>query len=219
MYEPQLVTLEGDYSSPTRRPVRRMSSNDRQRYIQAARQRRDFWKRHGQQPETMDGLLDWGKSVVKSSLSPITSSIKGIGHTVMEAGRGISSGDIKRVLAAPVKGTGHTVLSWGRDTKEHAEWYYRPSKMRQWMKPVGGLVTAAGAIPTPASPFLLAGGAALTAGGAIGDKIYQEGKRRQAIREGQKEQENQAVAASQKNNIYIYGAIGIGALALITLTM
>jgi len=83
----------------------------------------------------------------------------------METWRGVKSGDIGRVVAAPFRGIGHGGAEWYRDTTEHLEYYWRPSKMNQWMTPVGAVVTAAGSIPSPLSPFLLAGGAALTAGG------------------------------------------------------
>jgi hypothetical protein len=164
--------------------------------------------------ETLSGIGDFLKSKVKFITSPIRSVAKGVGHTVGEVGRGFSRGDIGRVVKAPFKGVGHTVASQVRDVKGHAEWYYRPSKMRQWMKPAGGIVTAAGMIPTPASPFLLAGGAALTAGGAIGEKVFQKKKAYEAVRAGETQKALQAETTAKRNNMLLVGAAGVGVLGL-----
>lgn len=137
----QLITLEGNTYNPT--------------------------AYHGEQ---MNGLLDYFNAAGSAVSSAFVSPVKGAGHFVMEAGRGISSGDWGRVGAAPFKGIGKTGGDFFRKNKEHAEWYWKPSKMRQWMSPVGGALMAAGA----AFPPLLIPGAALTAGGAIGEGLYQK---------------------------------------------
>lgn len=59
--------------------------------------------------ETMDGFLGDVWDVA-------TAPFKGVGHMVMEAGRGISRGDIGRFFMSPIKGTGHTLGITSRAT-------------------------------------------------------------------------------------------------------
>lgn len=192
-----IATLEGEFAPRTYNSRRRYSS-PRVQY------------------ETMSGLLDFGKSVVRATLSPITSTTKGITHMAMEAGRGVSTGDVSRILASPLKGVGHTVGNLYRDNTDHLEYYWRPSKMTQWQQPVGGALLAAAPFTGPVSPFLLAGGAALTVSGSIAGKIQTTHLERQAARQANspEAQEARAAADKAKNKNYLW--MGIGAAALVT---
>lgn len=137
-------------------------------------------------------ILDWGKALVTATLSPVTSLAKGIGHAGMEIGRGVSRGDIGRVLLAPVKGVGHVPASYFRDAKDYLSYYYRPSRMG-WMKQVGPIVSAIGAIPGPHSIFMIPLGLGMATAGAVGDGIFQQEKAKQALEQGEidaKEAEN-----------------------------
>ena len=136
------------------------------------------------QPSELMGndIVDFFKATGKAMIAPFTATAKGFGHFVGEAGRGISRGDWGRLALSPLKGVGHTAGSLYRADKELLSYYWRPSRMG-WMKPVGALITATGAIPSPLSPFLLAGGAALTTAGTIGTGIHQKDLEEKAAKE------------------------------------
>jgi len=175
--------------SPVRRRMVTRRAWSKVRRLSPA-QRRALIYRMGQiarSPYMMHGNIDmlygsWLGDTFRAVTSPVRSVVKGATHGVMEVGRGISRGDLKRVVKAPFKAAGHTVLAQKRDYTRHLEHYWRPSKMRKWMKPVGSGLMAAGAVPTPASPFLLAAGGALNIGGAAGEAIHKTHKARQAAR-------------------------------------
>lgn len=156
---------------------------------------------------------DWFKTSVKAMVSPITSIAKGIGHTVMETGRGLSRGDVGRVLLAPVKGIGHTTGSFYRDEKEHLSYYWRPSRM-SWMKPMGAAVGAIGAIPGPHSIIMVPLGIAMATAGTIGDASFKKKKAEEAYKEGQINAEEQAQLKQEntKKTLMWIGLIGAGGL-------
>lgn len=139
-----IATLEGEYSH--------------RGYNYSGRRYRDSRL----QGETMSGLWSAVKGMGSSAIKVVTAPVKGAAHTVMEAGRGIASGDIKRVITAPIKGTGHMVGETFRGTKEHAEWYYRPSRMAQWMGPTGSAMSGIAPFTGPAAPFFIGRGSSLT---------------------------------------------------------
>jgi hypothetical protein len=197
----QLVTLSGSYT-PELFTYGRM----------------DRYKRRCVNQELMGGVFDYVKSAASVVVNPITSVAKGTGHMVMEAGRGIKEGDISRILTSPLKGAGHIAGETYRTHREHWEYYYRPSKMGEWMQPVGGLLTVAGAVPTPASPFLLAGGAALTAGGAIATSITDKDKASQAAASLQAQKLLEQQKIKKTNNIAWLGLAAAGGLGLLLLT-
>ena len=217
-----LVTLSGDYAIPmqARKRVRVVTGPGRRIMLAQMRVHSSTpYMQHGafsSDYESMAGIVDFGKSVWNISTSSISSVVKGTGHTFGEIGRGVSRGDWTRVALAPVRGGTHVAGSMYRDVKQHIEWYYRPSKMRQWMKPAGAAVTVAGSIPTIASPILLAGGAALTAGGAIGESLYQKDQARKAAASGNTTAVSRAREAQKKNLIWygVAGAIGVTALVM-----
>lgn len=151
--------------------------------------------------EQMGGLLDFFKSAGTAITSSFVSPIKGFTHFIMEAGRGIAAGDWGRVGASPFKGIGHTGMDFFRKNTEYAEWYYRPSKMRQWMSPIGAAFMAAGAVFPP----LLIPGAALTAGGAIGEGLYQKDRATKA----DKAEKERLVAAKKSNLMWTLAAVGL----------
>lgn len=182
----ELITLSGDYSLRYNRRQRVNSRND----------------------ELMGGLLDFFKSAGKTIVSPVVSVAKGVGHTTMEIGRGIKSGDIKRILTAPAKGIGHTFMTQGRTYKEFSEFFWRPSKMKDWMKPIGGAVMAIGAVPGPHSIFMVPIGAALVLGGSIGESVYIKDQMKKAASATQK----QTMEEQKKANYLWYG---VGALGVV----
>jgi hypothetical protein len=65
-------------------------------------------------PEIMAGLWDWAVDTAKGTYRIAASPVKAATHTVLEAGRGVATGDPLRVLAAPVKGVSHGVAEFGR---------------------------------------------------------------------------------------------------------
>lgn len=161
--------------------------------------------------EVMGGLWSFVKSVGKTAISPFKAVGKGVGHMTMEMYRGAKKGDILKILKAPFKGIGHTFMTQVRDTKSMAEYFYRPSKMRSWMGPVGGIVTAAGMIPGPWSVVLLPLGAALAAGGGIAQGIYSKDQAGKAASAAQ-----QAAAERGKTTTYIwYGVAALGVVGSI----
>lgn len=160
--------------------------------------------------DTMDGIGDFFKTAGKFIATPFIATGKGVGHFFMEAGRGIKSGDIKKVAFSPFKGIGHIGGTAYRAAKEHAEYYWRPSKMREWMSPLGMAITAAGAIPGPHSLIMLPLGAALTAGGSISEGIYQKDRQKIADAAEKKYLED----SKKKNLMWTIGGIallGVGA--------
>jgi hypothetical protein len=137
-------------------------------------------------------------------LTPITSAVKGTGHFLFEFGRGAKEGDFKRMLASPFKGIGHIGGSMWRDTTNYAQYYYRPSYMAVWMQPVGSALMAAGSVPSPASPFLLAGGGLLTIAGGIAGKSVADKK----ADEANTQQEKDEILRKQQQKNYMYYALG-----------
>lgn len=181
----ELVTLSGHYGYNRRQ---RISS------------------RNDEIDEIMDGFMSFVKRVGKTAISPFVSVGKGVGHTVMETYRGVKTGDIMKIITAPFKGIGHTFMTQVRDTKSMAEFFYRPSKMRSWMGPVGGIVTAIGMIPGPWSVIMLPLGAALAAGGGIAQGIYSKDQAGKAASAAQ-----QKAAEEGKKTRYIwYGVAALG---------
>lgn len=158
----ELVMLGGDFDLP----VDMHHPNTYLRNTNPYKYRRLRSRPRNDPPEFMEGIFgDFWTGLQKIATAPF----KMIGHTVMEAGRGISRGDIGRILMAPVKGITHGVAEEGRGIALTGS--------------VGGpILIAAGAIPTPLSPFLIAGGTAWGTTGAIytGYKAEEEAKKRQA---------------------------------------
>lgn len=199
-----IATLEGDYTRGYKYTGRRYQDSRLQ-------------------GETMSGF--WGAigKMGKSAFQVVIAPVKGITHATLELGRGVMTGDIKRILNAPIKGTGHIFGEAYRGTKTHLEYYWRPSKMSQWMGPAGAGLSAAAPFTGPAAPFLLAGGAALTLGGAVGSKIYETGLERKAARAGNTPEAIAARLRAEKEaknrKIWMYagGAALIGGIALIAL--
>lgn len=174
----------------------------------------------------LSGLWSAAKGLAKSAVRVAVAPITGTAHTIMEAKRGIERGDIKRVLTAPIKGIGHGVGETVRGTKQHMEWYWRPSKMSQWMQPVGGAMTTVAPFTGPAAPFLLAGGAGLTVAGSIAGKVHGTHLQRQAVRAAARGETSQAqtyatqAAAKKKqtNTWLIVGGVAAAGAALLMLT-
>ncbi len=186
----ELVTLAGDYGCtyPSR-------YNRRSRV-------------NARSEEMMGGVMSFIKSAGKIAITPFRAIGKGVGHFAMETYRGAKTGDFKKILAAPFRGIGHGSATIYRDTKEHSEYYWRPSKMREWMGPVGGIVTAIGAVPGPHSVFMLPIGAALAVGGALGNKLYVEDQ----IKQAKKSAEDKDVKDA---NTATYMWLGVGALGIV----
>ena len=163
----------------------------------------------------MGGFGNWLKDTVASGFNVIAAPVRAVGHTVMEVGRGVKEGDWGRVAMAPVKGVGHGVAETYREgVRDPASWWWQPSKMRQWMSPAGTALLAAGSIPSPFTPFLLAGGAALSAGGAIGEGVYQKDVQGRAT----STQKIQLAEEQKKNNMWLIagaGILGVSALMLL----
>jgi len=190
-----IATLEGDYSRS---------------YKHTGRQYKD--------PRfTGETMAGWG--FIKSIGNVIMAPVKGASHAVMEVGRGIKSGDLKKILKAPFKGVGHTIGETYRGTTDHLEYYWRPSKMG-WMKPVGSGLMMAAPFTGPAMPLMMAGGAALTLGGSIGGKVHQTHLERQAVRAQNTPEAKAARAKASKQKadnqkwMYIGGAALLGGVAL-----
>lgn len=162
--------------------------------------------------ELMGDFLDFLKSTGSMAISPFKAVGKGVGHTFMEAYRGAKKGDILKILKAPFKGIGHTFMTQVRDVKSHAEYFYRPSKMRHWMGPVGGIMTAAAtAIPGPWSVVLIPLGIALSTGGGIAQGIYSKDRAKKATSEA----EQAKALAGEKAKYIWYGVAGLGVVASI----
>lgn len=87
----------------------------------------------------------------------VTAPFKAVGHTAGEIYRGVSRGDFERVMLAPVKGGTHFVMETFRGTADAAA-------------VAVPILVIAGTIPSPASPFLLAGAGGLGALHAIRQK-------------------------------------------------
>ena len=106
------------------------------------------------QPETLEGAFG---DFFRGTVRVITAPFKAAGHTAGEAFRGITTGDFKRVILAPVKGGTHFVMETYRGTADTAA--------------IGvPILSIAGSIPSPASPFLLGGAAGLAVLGKIRQK-------------------------------------------------
>jgi len=185
----ELVTLAGDYG-----------------YSNPSRYNRRY-RNKATSEELMAGIGDFLKSAGNMAILPFKAVGKSIGHTTMETYRGIKTGNFKRILKAPFKGTTHGVMTAYRDTKSHTEYYWRPSKMKEWMGPVGAAVTAIGAVPGPHSVFMLPIGALLSVGGALGNKMYVADQIKQAKISADSVEAKEANMAS-------YMWLGVGALAL-----
>lgn len=203
--EPLLVTLAGDYKTSYDTGFEFLS-------------RRPSRYRRIRSPELMgneiwDGIQDFGKSVFRSSMAPFISPIKGIAHAGKEIGRGVSSGSPLQIFTAIPKGIAHAGKDFGRSYTEHAEFYYRPSKARTWMKPAGIAMSAIGT--ATANPFILAGGAALTAGGTAAEGMYQKDQQKKAKDANDKQAEQDAITAQERNKKYIMvaGAVTAGLVA------
>jgi hypothetical protein len=186
---PMLITLEGDYTT--------------------------------QNDGAFDDLLgfDFMDDVLNPIGNFIVAPITGTTHAVMEAGRGISQGDMSRVLMAPVKGVGHTGMEMYRGAETTAELFWRPSKMSVWMQPVGTVLLAAGSVPSPLTPFLLGAGAGLNVLGAVGSGI----RAKDLSEEAQKDADQNAMARAEKmketNKKWLIGGavlltVGLGVLTL-----
>ena len=189
-----LVTLSGNYNyhfPNSRRYNRRLNVNARNE-------------------ELVDGLLDYVKSAGTFIAKPFISVGKGTGHFAMEAYRGVKTGDIGRVLKSPFKGAGHAAFSYGRAFKEHAEYYWRPSKMKDWMKPIGGSLMAIAPFTGPAAIVLFPLGAVLTLAGAAAETIYINDQ----IKKAEAAAQVQALEDKKKANYIWYGAAAIGAVGL-----
>jgi len=205
-----IATLEGDYA-----PSRSYNYSAR-RYYHDGRVTDDF----------MGGFFQAIGGMAKSAWRVGTAPIKGATHGIMEVGRGIATGDVKRILAAPIRSMGHIGGEAYRGTKLHGEYYWRASKMSQWMGPAGVGMSAVAPFTGPAAPFLLAGGAALTIGGKVGSKIHQTHLQRQAARAAARGEGAEAAAYQQRAGIlgtqgntwlYVGGAALLGgALLLMT---
>lgn len=161
--------------------------------------------------ELMGGFMDFIKSVGSTAISPFKAVGKGVGHTFMEAYRGAKKGDVLKILKAPFKGVGHAFMTTTRDIKSQAEFFYRPSKMRTWMGPVGSIVTAIGSIPGPHSIFMLPIGMALATGGGISQGIYSKDQAKKAASAAQQA----AASAGDKTKYIWYGVAGLGVVASI----
>lgn len=184
----ELVTLSGDYGHTYNSRVGRRNQ---------VSQRNE---------ELMAGLLDYLKSAGSFVISPVVGLAKGVTHAGMEVYRGVKTGDIKRVLSAPFKGVTHSGMEVYRDIKEHSEYYYRPSKMKDWMKPIGGAIMAIGAIPGPHSIFMIPIGAFLTLSGSLGESIYINDQ----IKKAQVAQSLVDAQEQRKTNYIWYGVAAIG---------
>ncbi len=234
-----LVTLSGNYDAiekytSLRKPIRKVRINNRTpRNLSNNNLTRNMvvssYTSHGaginpymtygkMSDEYMGGLWDFVKSIGKAVVSPIVSVAKGTGHAFMEFGRGAADGDIMRMAKSPFKGVGHAAGTMYRTQKEHLEWFWRPSKMAQWMKPIGGAFAIAGTIPTPLSPFLLGGGALLGAGGEFA-KRYTSKEKEQEFRDRGDIKAADDVKKNRMQNYLItagiIGAVGIGALLIL----
>lgn len=189
-----LVTLAGDYNYNFNVTHSRLN-------------RRSRVKRRNE--ELMGDLFDFFKSATKFVVSPFVSVGKGIGHAGMEMYRGIKSGDIKKILAAPFRGIGHTGGTFYRTSKSHLEYYWRPSKMKDWMRPIGAAITAIGAVPGPHTLIMVPLGLALTLGGTIGEGVY--------IKDQMKKAEDaakiSALEKQEKANLIWTGVAGVGVVA------
>jgi hypothetical protein len=167
--------------------------------------------------ETVGDIQEWFKDTSKYLISPVTSTAKGVGHFALEFKRGVTTKDVGRIFKSPFKGAGHIAGSQFRDIYGMSEHYWRPSKM-DWMKPIGALATAAGIVPTPLSPFLLAGGAALTTAGVVGTTIHQNKKAEDYAKEQSKilkEAKEDLKKSGAIKNQFLWAAIaGGGALLL-----
>ena len=160
--------------------------------------------------ELMGDLFDYFKSAGSFIVSPFVAVGKGIGHAGMEFYRGAKTGDFGRMLASPFRGAGHTGMTLARTSGEHAEYYWRPSKMKDWMKPIGATLLTIGAVPGPHSVFFIPIGAALTIGGTIGETVYINDQ----IKKAQTAQKLADAEAKKKANYIWYGVAAIGAVGV-----
>lgn len=191
----ELVTLSGNYMSSPYGYSRRTRSSARKAELD----------------ELMGGFVDFLKSAGSVVASPLKSAGKGVGHTFMEVYRGAKTGDVLKIVKAPFKGIGHAFMTQYRTTKDMSEFFYRPSKMRTWMGPVGGIVTAIGMVPGPHSIIMVPLGAALAAGGGIAQGIYSKDQAKKAASAAQ-----QAAAEQGKKTTYIwYGVAALGVVGSI----
>jgi len=204
--EPQLVTLSGDYQQSYDTGIEFLSRKKRYRKNRAV-----YSELMG--ASVWGGLKNFGSSIV----NVVTAPFKGVGHFVMEAGRGISRGDIARVASSPFKGFAHSGLSLGRASGRHLEYYWRPSKARLWMKPVGGALTALGMVPVLGAPFLVAG-ALVSIGGGLTEGIYQ-GDQAKKAREANDVQALAKVEADKKRNQQYIMVAGVLTAGIIGYTM
>jgi hypothetical protein len=187
----KLITLEGEYTT-----------------------KREYdYKRPYTHPELMGfDLIDAGKSFVRGTVDVIGAGARGTGHFVMEAGRGISRGDVGRVLKSPFKGVGHSFMETTRGTNEIAELFYRPSRAQAWMPTVAPALLAIAPFTGPAAPFLLAGGAALGTVGKVQSTIYYNDQMKKAYSSNKKAQLEKE---QQMKNWLLYGSIAAGGLGIV----
>lgn len=182
-----------------------------------ASRRANVRNRRNYREEMMGGnfLQDLGNVIA----SPIVSMAKGSGHFVMEAGRGVATGDWKRVATSPFKGVGHSFMDAGRKTWDFGEQFWRPSKMQAWMPMGSKLCMAGGAIATatgvgaPIGAGLYACGIALGLGGAIGTKIHANNKlKNDALSPEQKEEIRKT---EKRKQLMIWGVAGLAGAGLL----
>lgn len=199
--EATLQTLSGDYDFPRRRlkPVRRKVSPEMNWHL-IMHHPGINWQEHG---EFMGGWLSdtaFG-NFVKGSWTSLKAPFTGVGHFAAETVRGVKTGDIKRVVVAPIKGVGHYGLQTYRGTADTAK--------------IGvPILSTVGAVPTPASPFLL-GGAALLAGlGALRER--QKLRSKLAAGESLTAEEQKTLSDFNKRNVAWVGG-GIVAAGIIGL--
>lgn len=125
--------------------------------------------------ETMDGFLRDLQRVAEGAVKVVSAPFKAAGHTVMEAGRGISRGDISRVFLSPIKGVGHyageTYRGGSQTIKASGTLLYDQSCN------IAGISAAGTQVPGPQQPFV--GATAAISGITCGVKTGIEGKRAQ----------------------------------------
>ena len=166
---------------------------------------------HARNEELMGGLLDFIKDSGSALASPFVAVGKGIGHVGMEAYRGVQTGDPLRVLKAPFKGAGHIAIDYSRSIKEYSEYYWRPSKMKDWMKPIGASILAIGSVPSPLSILFIPLGTALVLGGTIGESVYINDQ----IKKAEDLSRLQSAEDQKKANYVWYGVAAVGVVGAI----
>ncbi len=177
--------------------------------------RRNISTRNNEIDELLGGPLDFIKSVGRVVTTPFKAIGRGVGHATMEVYRGVKTGDPLRIFSSPFKGAGHSFMTQFRDIKKQSEFFYRPSKMRKWMGPAGGILAVLGAIPGPHQVIFLPLGAALSATGGIAEGLYQKDKAKKAITAA----EQKAAADAQKTKYIWYGVAALGAAGTLMLVM